>query len=95
MDGVTCLVFIRVMACGKKQLFLAGAYQRGEVGTGCVQGLMDQQYVSCLFPDSGDVLNGGQVGTNDSFCSPDCCSLFLSCSVADPNQTAMDMQIID
>ena len=55
--------------------------------------------VSCPFPDSGDVqvLVGGQAGTNDFF-SADLtvlCSLFLSCLVADPNQTAMHAQRTD
>lgn len=47
---------------------------------------------SCPFSDSGGVqiLAGGQVGTDDFLCS-----LFLSCLLADPNHTVMDMQRTD
>ena len=50
----------------------------------------------CPFPGSGgvQVLDGGEVGTNNHFCRPDRrCSLFLFSLVADPNQTVMEQTL--
>ncbi len=51
---------------------LCSAYQRGEGGTDCVQGVMDLQFSARFLTLDMYVLNEGQVGTNYSLYSPDC-----------------------